>query len=360
MKYYSGLDTERYNFYRIPKSLVTDIRFRKLSSDSKILYGIMLDRMTSLSKQNHWIDQEDHAYIIFPVVDIATELECSKRKVQTLLTELESYGMIERKRIGLGQANYIYLYNFFDDTDNQSKIVQRKENSNRKKTLLTSDQWREKFECQIECDILQHDHPEWKDLVDNIVDIMLGVVLSKRTTVKVNGTECDKRTVIRQFCKLNRSHVEYVIYTLMETSQTKEIVNIQSYIITALYNAPQTMHMYYSLKTNYDMYNYSPKTRDHIEYPEAKQVDQIEVQKYAHPEMQEYTYPETQKCALQKVQRDVDTEVQNQACQKRQKDSCLGVQENAYQRIKNNIYSGISDPYSDEYLDKRGRKLKEK
>ena len=111
MKYYTGLDTERYNFYRIPKALITDIRYRQLSSDSKILYGIMLDRMTSFSKRNHWIDPEDHAYIIYPVTEMAAELECSKRKIQMLLTELEHFGMIERKRIGLGQANYIYLYN---------------------------------------------------------------------------------------------------------------------------------------------------------------------------------------------------------------------------------------------------------
>ena len=71
MKYYRGLDTERYNFYRIPKVLVTDRRFRKLSSDSKMLYGIMLDRMTLYSKKNNWIDQDDHV----PVFDIRSDLK---------------------------------------------------------------------------------------------------------------------------------------------------------------------------------------------------------------------------------------------------------------------------------------------
>ena len=320
MKYYRGLDTERYNFYRIPKVLVTDRRFRKLSSDSKMLYGIMLDRMTLYSKKNNWIDQDDHAYIIFPVVEMASELECSKRKIQMLLTELESYGMIERKRIGLGQANYIYLYNFFEDMEKETVKIQKeiKRESKGSKNLLTPEQWREKFLDQIEYQILEHDHPEWKNFIDNIVDIMLSVVLSRSTTVKVNGTECDKRTVIRQFCKLNRSHIEYVIQTLMQVTETNEIGNIRSYLITALYNAPSTMHMYYSLKVNHDLYNRSPEMQDHT-YPEVQGYAHAEVQRYADPEVQEFAHAEVSRYADPEMQELAHTEVQDCADPEMQK-----------------------------------------
>lgn len=334
MKYYRGLDTERYNFYRIPKVLVTDRRFRKLSSDSKMLYGIMLDRMTLYSKKNNWIDQDDHAYIIFPVVEMASELECSKRKIQMLLTELESYGMIERKRIGLGQANYIYLYNFFEDMEKETVKIQKeiKRESKGSKNLLTPEQWREKFLDQIEYQILEHDHPEWKNFIDNIVDIMLSVVLSRSTTVKVNGTECDKRTVIRQFCKLNRFHIEYAIQTLMQVTETNEIGNIRSYLITALYNAPSTMHMYYSLKVNHDLYNRFPEMQDHTD-PEVQGYVHAEVQRYADPEVQDCADPETQKFAHPKVQRQVDPEMQKFAHAEVQKCADPEVQKFAYAEV---------------------------
>ena len=53
--FYYGKDAEQFNFYRIPKLLFTDKRFKGLSTDAKVLYGLMLDRM-SLSIKNGWID----------------------------------------------------------------------------------------------------------------------------------------------------------------------------------------------------------------------------------------------------------------------------------------------------------------
>ena len=56
--YYYGTEADQFTFYRIPKVLIKDKRFKGLSSDAKILYGLMLDRM-SLSKQNGWIDNQN-------------------------------------------------------------------------------------------------------------------------------------------------------------------------------------------------------------------------------------------------------------------------------------------------------------
>ena len=53
--YYRGCEAEQYAFYRIPKLLISDDRFRAISTDAKLLYGLMLDRM-SLSIKNGWID----------------------------------------------------------------------------------------------------------------------------------------------------------------------------------------------------------------------------------------------------------------------------------------------------------------
>ena len=53
--YYAG-EGEQYVFYRVPKILFTDDRYRRISTDAKMLYGLMLDRM-ALSEKNEWRDE---------------------------------------------------------------------------------------------------------------------------------------------------------------------------------------------------------------------------------------------------------------------------------------------------------------
>ena len=55
--YYYGIEAEQFSFYRVPRLLIKDERFKGLSSDAKLLYGLMLDRM-SLSMKNGWLDDE--------------------------------------------------------------------------------------------------------------------------------------------------------------------------------------------------------------------------------------------------------------------------------------------------------------
>lgn len=105
---------EQFSFFRLPKILIRDEQFKKISSDAKILYGIMLDRM-SLSRENKWMDQNNRVYIIFTLKEIMKEFECCQRKAGSLMAELDSksgIGLIERKRQGLGRPDLIYLKNF--------------------------------------------------------------------------------------------------------------------------------------------------------------------------------------------------------------------------------------------------------
>ena len=64
--YYYGIEAEQFAFYRVPRLLIKDERFKGLSSDAKLRYGLMLDRM-SLSMKNGWLDEENRAYIIYTV-----------------------------------------------------------------------------------------------------------------------------------------------------------------------------------------------------------------------------------------------------------------------------------------------------
>ena len=112
--YFYGSQSEQFSFFRLPKVIVRDEKFKKLSSDAKILYGIMLDRM-SLSRENRWFDKDNRVYIIFTLADVMKEFECSKRKAGMLMAELDSksgVGLIEKKRQGLGKPDLIYLKNF--------------------------------------------------------------------------------------------------------------------------------------------------------------------------------------------------------------------------------------------------------
>ena len=109
--YFYGAEAEQFFFYRIPKVLFTEERFRSVSAEAKVLYGLLLDRM-SLSCKNGWLDKEGRVYIIFTIEEVMTALGCADQKAGKLLHELESKcRLIERKRQGLGKPNLIYVMN---------------------------------------------------------------------------------------------------------------------------------------------------------------------------------------------------------------------------------------------------------
>ena len=111
-EYFYGAQAEQFSFYRIPKALFPEPNFRELSTDAKVLYGILLDRM-SLSLKNQWLDAQNKVYIIFTVDEIMDALNCANQKATRLMVELEKQaGLIERKRQGLGRPNLIYVKNF--------------------------------------------------------------------------------------------------------------------------------------------------------------------------------------------------------------------------------------------------------
>ena len=110
--YFYAQSGELFSYFRIPKALFQDHRFRQLSTDARTLYGILLDRM-SLSVKNHWLDEQSRVYIIFTTEEIMEALSCANQKACRLMLELEKdAGLIERKRQGLGKPSLIYVKNF--------------------------------------------------------------------------------------------------------------------------------------------------------------------------------------------------------------------------------------------------------
>ena len=80
--------------------------FSSLSCESKVLYGLMLDRM-SLSLKNKWFDEQNRAYIIFTIEDVMELLNCKSQKAVKIMKELDAedgIGLIEKIRQGIWKA----------------------------------------------------------------------------------------------------------------------------------------------------------------------------------------------------------------------------------------------------------------
>lgn len=112
--FHYGMEAEQYAFYRIPKALFEQPEFRDVSTDAKLLYGMMLDRM-GLSLRNQWVDGQGRVYIIFTVDSIKESFQCGNEKAVKMLSELDTkkgVGLIKRVRQGQGNPDLIYVKRF--------------------------------------------------------------------------------------------------------------------------------------------------------------------------------------------------------------------------------------------------------
>ena len=121
-EYFYGGQSESFSFYRIPRQLVTGAEFRHLSTEAKLLYGMMLDRM-GLSARNGWFDDFDRVYIYYTIDEIMEDLCCGHNKAVRLLAELDTkgVGLIERKKQGQGKPTMIYVKQFVETMSNAPK-----------------------------------------------------------------------------------------------------------------------------------------------------------------------------------------------------------------------------------------------
>ena len=151
--YFTDRESNMHSFYRLPKELFTNEYFKGLSCEAKVLYGMMLDRI-SLSRKNRWIDDKGRVYIIFTVEEVMEKLNCGRNKAVKCLKELDSdngIGLIEKKRIGLGKSNIIFVkhFSFEEESDElvvvESRIKRDTENEENKE-LKTEDSLAQKQE----------------------------------------------------------------------------------------------------------------------------------------------------------------------------------------------------------------------
>ena len=276
--YFYEEQSQQFAFYRIPKVLFTDNRFQKISTEGKVLYGLLLDRV-SLSRENGWIDEEGRVYIIFTLNAIRQAMNCAEKSAIKYLTELEDFGLIERIRQGLGKPAIIYVKNFIDQYNLQVKTCNNSSSGpvevpvqdqynlqpnytnnnntdfNNTNPILSGDEERMGYELflkdQLDVEILKQEYPYDREMIDGILELILDVLCSKRKMIRIAGDDKPVNVVKGRFMKLTIEHIRYVMNCLQEN--TTKIRSIKQYMLAALYNAPSTIDGYYRAEVNHDM-----------------------------------------------------------------------------------------------------------
>ena len=287
-EYYYGNEAEQYSFFRIPKTLFTDLNFKKLSVEAKILYGILLDRM-SLSIKNKWLDEENKVYIIYTIEEIMEVLNWGRNKSVKVMKEIEEIGLLEKKRLGLGKPNLLYVKNFIYTENNKTTEVSKanlkkfkkqtsgslenkpqevsKEDSNntninntetnntdfnnttpispleklgeKSQKTLEEEELKETIKKNISYEIFEKVRIEEKKQVDVMINVLVKA-LTSFTNIKIGGRHISNENFKEKFLSLNYKHIDYVLKYLRENAP-KDIRNINAYLLTLLYNADESI-----------------------------------------------------------------------------------------------------------------------
>ena len=303
--YFYGAESEMFSFFRIPRNLIFDPHFKPLSTDAKLLYGLLLDRM-SLSAANQWLDDAGRVYIYFPVSEVEEKMNCGHEKAGKMLRELDGIGLIERVKRGQGKPTIIYVKQFIGTEDNcaQSRPPKSSGAGIRKSEVKAAENHPARQPISGGQDIREsngnynkynqnnqnHTYSSYTDpsifpsvedsrdddldpmmdemdgfdddseesirerieyepltesydakLVDNVVSIICDVLTTPQETYHINKRDIAGQLVVERFRRLDRILVEYVLDKYLSTPKRKK--NIRGYLISMLYNAEPTIEL---------------------------------------------------------------------------------------------------------------------
>lgn len=298
--YFYGEESEQFSYFRIPRLLVRSKKFKTLSTEAKLLYGLMLDRM-GLSAKHGWYDELGRVYIYYTLDEIQTDLMCGHNKAVRLLAELDTgktgFGLIERVKQGQGRPAKIYVKKFtatdvpevplsapisdFPDSEMQTSqkqtsrlpLLGSQDFPKREASYLDNnypdssypdpsippakppgngriERWslKENVRNQIEYDALCTQYAA--EDVDALVELIAEMQSSTAEAVRLGKEQIPIEVIKERFQQLTQMHVTYVLDSLQTT--TTQINNIKAYLLTALYNAPTTMGFFYSAQVRHD------------------------------------------------------------------------------------------------------------
>ena len=299
--YFYGDESKEFSYFRIPRLLISHARFKNVSVEAKLLYGLLLDRM-GLSSEHGWYDEDGRVFIYYTVEEIADDLCCGRDKAMKLLAELDRVkgaGLIERVRQGQGKPTKIYVKRFttrelppkkeeppapiseVEILDVQkSEIPTSRSLENRLPEVGNSDPsyidynypdlsypdpsiypktvprmgWIERcdFTDRVKnqigyasiCERYAHED------VDALVELITEILCSTAGEIRLGKEQIPIEIIKARFRQLTQMHIEYVLDSLQKT--TTKINHIKAYLLTALYNAPTTMGFFYSAQVRHD------------------------------------------------------------------------------------------------------------
>ena len=269
-------EAERFKFVRVPK-LLFEARYKNLSTDAKILYSLLFERM-ELSRKNGWHDDDGSVYIYFTLEEVCEVLGCGHDKATKLFCELESCALLRRKKQGFGKPAKLYVLKFYEECENTAVLnadlpqpdvlnIGSTEcgfsasnntdinnnyisNTNLSISRYDADATGQRIKEQLEYDILIT--KIGKDTANEIVMLITDVICGTSETMRIGKSEFPREVVRSRLFKLNCEHIEYVVDCMKEN--TTDVRNIRSYLLTALYNAPATIDNHYRAKVNHDLY----------------------------------------------------------------------------------------------------------
>ena len=102
--YFYTEQSDQFAFYRIPKVLIVEDYFREMSTEAKLLYGLLLDRV-SLSASSGWVDDQRRVYIIYTIRSIMRDLHCGTRMSNRRLSRAISADYFRRKHLSQSAVN---------------------------------------------------------------------------------------------------------------------------------------------------------------------------------------------------------------------------------------------------------------
>lgn len=279
-----------YSFVKFPRILL-QAPYNKLSSDAKLLYTLLIDRL-GYSEKTGLADESGQEYVIYTIAQICESISCKRDKAMRNLKALEAIGLISRRKLGRNRPDRIYVHtDILDLTPAKAPKKQRQERTiphSRKsqnataggrkistqdvakydpnkirtnKTILTKnqsitltqdeiDRCRERIKEQISYDLLRLDYSASE--LDGVVEAITEANISNSPSMTVGHSVYSTAYVTDRYSQLTSEQIAYVVQSIKQQQRQGTVIrNQKAYLQTALINAPASFGMYYMAPPTY-------------------------------------------------------------------------------------------------------------
>lgn len=277
LPYIDPQKARQYSYFVVPKVLLTDPAFAGIDCTAKVIYSLMLSRL-SLSAENpdQYTDEEGRLYIIYSVEEMTDTLNISRPTVMKMISQLYKSGLIEKKRQGQGKPTLYYVMDFtaaleqpadfqksnnftsrsqnfetqevkdFDPSNNDlskqdcsknnpSSIADIEPERGKERSTMDPEDLNELIsdvKDSIEYDVLEE---KWgPEIACNVLSLIVSV-LSRTGPVTMGGNQYPEEVVKKRYRSLNFEDIDLALEKLFSTPDVR---NQNAYLTTLLYNAP--------------------------------------------------------------------------------------------------------------------------